>query len=137
MTEQRTAGPDDAACCCCWLLLLWLLLAVASSRLVDQALALFGPRTSVTGLVSNQRHLPVCSIPDAFSITLKHDRPEGPLSVVLHSSSLCKIPGPRFALHGTQVCAVTGRVGCVSWGRAGSAGELLMSFCCAFAPHRR
>jgi predicted dehydrogenase len=81
-----------------------LLHCLTGSHLVDQALSLFGPPTSVTGLIGNQRHLPVCSIPDAFTITLQYNRPEGPLSVMLRSSNLCKIPGPRFALHGTQVC---------------------------------
>lgn len=75
----------------------------AGSHLVDQALSLFGPPTSVTGLVLNQRHLPVCAIHDAFTITLHYERPEGPLTVLLRSSSLCKTPGARFSLHGTQV----------------------------------
>lgn len=79
----------------------------AGSHLIDQALCLFGRPSKVTGRVTNQRHLPVCSIHDAFTITLQYDRPEGPLSVLLRSSSLCKIPGPRFTLHGTQVSCAT------------------------------
>jgi len=80
----------------------------AGSHLIDQALCLFGPPSKVTGLISNQRHLPVCSVHDAFTITLQYDRPEGPLMVLLRSGSLCKIPGPRFTLHGTQVCTICG-----------------------------
>jgi hypothetical protein len=45
---------------------------------------------------------------------LHYARSEGPLSVVLRSSSLCKIPGPRFTLHGTQVgdCVACCNCGC-------------------------
>lgn len=75
----------------------------AGSHLIDQALCLFGPPSKVTGLITNQRHLPVCSIHDAFTVTLQYDRPEGLLTVLLRSSSLCKIPGPRLTVHGTQV----------------------------------
>jgi hypothetical protein len=47
---------------------------LAGSHLIDQALCLFGSPSKVTGLVANQRHLPVCSIHDAFTMTLHYDR---------------------------------------------------------------
>jgi predicted dehydrogenase len=66
------------------------------SHLIDQALQLFGMPLEVTANIRRQRENTL--IDDYFMLTLQY--PE--MTVYLHSGMLVKIPGPVFAIHGTN-----------------------------------
>ncbi|KNC98014.1 uncharacterized protein SPPG_06433 [Spizellomyces punctatus DAOM BR117] len=70
------------------------------SHLIDQAITLFGPPTSITAFIRNFRQL---SAPtdDAFTINLHYTVPH-PKLVTLKSTMLAAHPGPRFTVHGTK-----------------------------------
>jgi scyllo-inositol 2-dehydrogenase (NADP+) len=73
-------------------------------HLVDQPLALFGPPTSVTASVREDRDQ--TNINDAIDITLAyHSTPQWPgrsLRYICHATMLCAEPAPRFRVHGTH-----------------------------------
>lgn len=87
----------------------------AGSHLVHQALVLFGLPAHLTCHSANQRRLPGAVLDDAFTLTLHYPAADstaagagaagaagaGPLTVILRASMLARIPGPRFAAHGT------------------------------------
>jgi scyllo-inositol 2-dehydrogenase (NADP+) len=64
-------------------------------HLIDQALILFGPPESVTAQVLQEMETSV--VDDAFYLTLHYNDK----TVRLVSSSMTKIPGARFIIHGT------------------------------------
>jgi predicted dehydrogenase len=66
------------------------------AHLVDQALCLFGPPATVLADVGAQR--PGAVTDDWFHLVLGYER----LRVVLQASSLVRVPGPRFEVHGDK-----------------------------------
>lgn len=66
------------------------------AHLLDQAVVLFGWPRALTANVRQQRA--GAQTDDAFSVVLHYDQ----LNVTLKASMLARIPGPRFALHGTH-----------------------------------
>ena len=64
-------------------------------HLADQAMVLFGPPQAVTADVRAQRDF--ARADDSFELVLHYDR----LKVTLRAGMLARVPGPRFALHGT------------------------------------
>ncbi len=66
------------------------------SHLIDQTLQLFGMPLEVTANIQHQRENTL--IDDYFMLTLQYPG----MTVYLHSGMLVKIPGPVFAIHGTN-----------------------------------
>lgn len=76
-------------------------------HLLDQALQLFGPPSSLTLNLQRQRDGAVAD--DGFHAVLRYAAgatgvggQPNPLCVVLHASALAAHPGPRFVVHGTR-----------------------------------
>ena len=73
-------------------------------HLLDQALQLFGPPSSLT--LDLQRQRDGAAADDGFHAVLRYpagaDGHPNPLCVVLHASALAAHPGPRFVVHGTR-----------------------------------
>jgi scyllo-inositol 2-dehydrogenase (NADP+) len=70
-------------------------------HLVDQALALFGPPTSITASVRHDRDQ--THIDDAADITFTFTLPSGhTLRYECHETMLAAEPSPRFVVHGTH-----------------------------------
>jgi scyllo-inositol 2-dehydrogenase (NADP+) len=70
-------------------------------HLVDQALALFGRPSAVTGEVSSNRDN--SAVDDAFFLTLHYnDGPHRGLKARLSATMVAADPAPRFLLHGTH-----------------------------------
>lgn len=69
------------------------------THLMDQALTLFGAPSSITASVRTDRDLSVAD--DAFDVWLGYEG-EHTLTVKLSASSIARIPGARFALHGMR-----------------------------------
>lgn len=69
------------------------------THLIDQATALFGSPTHITASVRIDRDDAVSD--DAFDIQLAYSGKHG-LTAKLSASSIARIPGPRFTLHGMR-----------------------------------
>lgn len=69
------------------------------THLIDQATALFGTPSRIAASVRTEREH--AAVDDAFDIRLTYER-EHALTVRLCASSMARIPGARFVLHGTR-----------------------------------
>ena len=69
------------------------------THLIDQATSVFGSPSRIMASVRTDRDQAAAD--DAFDIFLTYER-EHPLTVKLSASSIARIPGPRFTLHGMR-----------------------------------
>ena len=75
---------------------LWLDLG---SHLLDQALCLWGMPDAISLELARVRD--GAQVNDWFHAVLRYEK-QGGLRVILHASTLAAVPGPRWAVHGTQ-----------------------------------
>ena len=105
------------------------------SHLIDQALVLFGPPSTVFADVGAQR--PGALAPDYFHLVLGY----GNKRVILHSGSMVRHPGPHIEVHGSRGSYIKHgldpqedalkqglRPGCADWGKEPASAHGLVCY---------